>query len=310
MSIAYENGNCRVKIWDDGTKIRYVPDGEEPKPEFPESIDLKITDYCDMNCPMCHENSSENGTFASLHDSFLNDLPAGLELAIGGGNPLSHPGLKDFLMRMKEQKVICNLTVHWWHFEKWLDTLKALQSEDLIKGLGVSVNENVADKVLEDIAAFPNAVVHCVAGIVDALFIRKLLEHDLKVLILGYKIRGRGLAQFDQNGEEILSNIDSIRSLLNSILNDNQLPGCIALDNLAVKQLDLKNIVDESLIDQCYLGEDGEFSMYIDLVKGEYAVSSTAMQNERKEICDVSDVIMGPKSLRVMFADVRRRIGK
>lgn len=44
----YKNGNVNVEIYDDGTKIREWPDGERPQVEYPESCDLKITQYCDM----------------------------------------------------------------------------------------------------------------------------------------------------------------------------------------------------------------------------------------------------------------------
>lgn len=53
----YINGNTLVTIYNDGTKIREY--NKDPQPEFPESIDLKITDYCDMGCPYCHESSTK-----------------------------------------------------------------------------------------------------------------------------------------------------------------------------------------------------------------------------------------------------------
>ena len=43
----YVNGNTIVVMYTDGTKIRYVRTGEEPAPEYPESIDLKITNMRD-----------------------------------------------------------------------------------------------------------------------------------------------------------------------------------------------------------------------------------------------------------------------
>jgi hypothetical protein len=51
----YKNGNVNVEIYSDGTKIREWPDGEQPVPEYPESCDLKITQYCDMDaiCVYC-----------------------------------------------------------------------------------------------------------------------------------------------------------------------------------------------------------------------------------------------------------------
>ena len=95
----YENGNYTVFLYTDGTKEKITQE-ECFKAEFPDSIDLKISNYCDANCPMCHENSGTHGLHADLNASFLSSLPAGIELAIGGGNPLSHPDLIPFLKRI------------------------------------------------------------------------------------------------------------------------------------------------------------------------------------------------------------------
>lgn len=83
--IEYINGNYRVTIYEDGTKEREVPK-DFCKPEFPESIDLKITNKCDMGCAYCHENSTLDGKQGHFAHDFLWTLRPGTELAIGGGN--------------------------------------------------------------------------------------------------------------------------------------------------------------------------------------------------------------------------------
>jgi organic radical activating enzyme len=43
-------------------------------------------------------------------------MPAGVEIAIGGGNPLSHPDFDDFVVTLSENGTICNVTInekHW-----------------------------------------------------------------------------------------------------------------------------------------------------------------------------------------------------
>ena len=54
---SYQNGNCAVDIFSDGTKIR-TWDGI-PRPVFPESMDVKITNRCSLenHCKWCHEGS-------------------------------------------------------------------------------------------------------------------------------------------------------------------------------------------------------------------------------------------------------------
>jgi intein/homing endonuclease len=47
----YQNGNTTVTLMSDGTKIREYEG--VPLVLHPESIDIKITDYCDMGCSYC-----------------------------------------------------------------------------------------------------------------------------------------------------------------------------------------------------------------------------------------------------------------
>lgn len=51
----YTNGNHTVRIYSDGTKIKETidPNDDHFTYEFPESFDLKITDYCDAGCTYC-----------------------------------------------------------------------------------------------------------------------------------------------------------------------------------------------------------------------------------------------------------------
>ena len=51
----YNNGNHIVKIFDDGTKVKetFDPNADHFTYEYPESFDLKITDYCDAGCAYC-----------------------------------------------------------------------------------------------------------------------------------------------------------------------------------------------------------------------------------------------------------------
>ena len=89
----YQNGNVLVTILKDGTKIREYED--TPFIVHPESLDVKITNKCNLNCAYCHEMSNNDGEHADLEElkNVLSVLPSGVEIAIGGGNPLQHPDL-------------------------------------------------------------------------------------------------------------------------------------------------------------------------------------------------------------------------
>ena len=262
----YLNGNYTVKLYSDGTKIKKTK-ADKFIASFPDSMDLKITDYCDMNCPMCHEKSSVNGREGNLNEKFLSTLKRGTELAIGGGNPLSHKELVPFLERMKKQGIICNLTVNEAHLAKNQAFVEELISKKLIYGLGVSIKA-YNQKAVDFARANKNTVLHIINGIFTDF--DKISNQDLKILILGYKKFGKGKEYFN---EEIKENMSKTKERLISLLDKFE---CISFDNLALKQLDVRSIIPEAEYDSMYMGDDGEATMYIDLVNREFAMSSTS----------------------------------
>ena len=69
--VTYKNGNYRVMIdLKTGTKIR-ENNLDFFRADFPESMDIKICNKCDMGCPMCHENSTPDGEGTVLSASVL-----------------------------------------------------------------------------------------------------------------------------------------------------------------------------------------------------------------------------------------------
>jgi len=98
----YTNGNYLVSIYEDGTKTRQNS-VDFFEPEYPESLDVKITDMCDLGCPWCHESSTPEGKHcdADILLARLSRLPNGVEIAIGGGNPFEHSELLYILACLK-----------------------------------------------------------------------------------------------------------------------------------------------------------------------------------------------------------------
>lgn len=288
---SYQNGNYTVHMFSDGTKVR-MNGLDHFAPDFPESIDMKICNRCDMGCPMCHEQSTPDGDLADLHHPILDEIHPYTELALGGGNPLEHPDLEAFLWRMKHRKVICNLTVHVNHFFQYYDTLMDYSEEGLVHGVGISVDSALDETQVELIAGFPNAVIHVVAGIITLDTLRSMFDQGLKLLILGYKKFGRGEGLYRKRAAEIDGNIHTLGFSLASLSGHFT---SISFDNLAISQLYVQSQVPEMLWNTCYLGGDGEYSMYIDLVRGQYAVSSVSPRYD-----------MGQLSLQEMFDHVRQ----
>lgn len=272
----YRNGNYTVRLFDDGTKIKSTLD-DEFDAEFPDSVDLKITDYCDMNCPMCHESSSVAGRRADLNSPFFDTFRSGTELAIGGGNPLSHPGLLTFLKRMKQKGVICNLTVNERHFTAERQLLENMLNERLIWGLGISLSV-YDDCTLQFARQNKTVVLHLICGILDESHARTLYGKDLKILLLGYKDFGRGKAYRSQTVDFNLA------WLKDNILGFADKFHTVCFDNLALDQLDMRSKLPKQVFEQNYMGDDGQSSMYVDMVKCQYAASSVS--SERYPLTD------------------------
>ena len=272
----YQNGNYTVTILKDGTKIRYNT-LDFFAPEKPESMDVKITNCCDMGCPMCHEDSKPNGKHGDiLNVPFFDTLNPYTEIAIGGGNPLSHPDLIPFLEQLKSKKLIPSMTVNQVHFMKNLGLIEELANKKLIYGIGVSLN-SVNDEFIEAIRKFPNAVIHVIDGIVHPTQLEELANKGLKILILGYKEFRRGNVMYANMGSVIEEMKSSLYNILPTMINDNWFD-VVSFDNLAIKQLNPKRLMSDEQWNQFYLGDDGKFSMYIDLVNQEFAKSSVSTE--------------------------------
>ena len=288
----YKNGNYVVCIADDGTKIRSTKDNEFI-PDFAENCDVKITDKCDGRCPFCYEGCTENGKHADLFSyKFIETLHPYTELALNG-NDLSHPQIEDFLKFLKEKKVYANLTVNQKHFMLYFNKLKNWTDEKLIYGLGVSLN-NVNAEFIEKVKQFPNAVIHTINGILDKESIEKLANNNLKVLILGYKDLRRGISYKETHSSIIKDNQKMLYENLKQII-DNKMFDVVSFDNLAITQLDVKRLFDNNDDwDRFYMGDDGNFTFYIDMVDGYY--SKNSLSQERYKI--------GEKTIDEMFKHI------
>jgi hypothetical protein len=277
----YGNGNYTVTIFDDGTKIRETDD-DVFMSEFPESIDVKITNNCNLNCKYCHENSTISGSHADLEElkSKLSELPGGVELAIGGGNPLSHPQLFEFLTWLKTNNFIANITVNQKHIVEYDQLIKDILSQDLIKGLGISITSNNFIPLKEICLLSSNVVFHVIAGVNNLSIIPKLMKiNNCKILVLGYKTFGRGV---DYYSNIIQENILSWQTGLKKYVGE-----CIlSFDNLAIEQLKIRNWFTDKGWDMFYMGDDFTHTMYIDAVEQQYA--PTSRNSDRKSFADYS----------------------
>jgi len=275
--VSYQNGNYKV-IFDltTGTKVRSTED-DSFVAAYPESMDIKICDKCNMGCLQCHENSTPDGLCGDiLSESFIDHLNPYTELAIGGGNPLEHPDLIPFLKKCKKLKLIPSMTVNQLHFMNNIDLLKELVHKKLIYGLGISL-VTVTDEFVDAVKQFPNAVIHVINGIVHPIQLAQLAYNDLKILILGYKEFRRGKDMYAHQKDSIDELKTMLRVVLPDIL-DNQWFSVVSFDNLALTQLNVKSLMSEEKWEEFYMGDDGAATMYVDMVKREFAKSSTSTE--------------------------------
>ena len=289
---SYFNGNYRVSMFSDGTKIRETEENEFI-PSFSENVDVKITDVCDGGCPFCYEGCTMNGKHANLFSyHFINTLHPYTEMALNG-NDLSHPDLEKFLIFLKDKKVYANITVNQKHFIKHYNLIKKWSIEGLVHGIGVSLNDP-CDDFIEMVTSIPNTVIHTINGILTIDDVNFLKDKGVKVLILGYKSLRRGEAYMESCAPEIKRKQDELKSLLPTMINEEWFD-VLSFDNLAIEQLDVKSLLPSDEWDSFYMGDDGDYTFYIDMVKGEYGRNS--ISSERFPI--------GDKSIDEMFRHIK-----
>ena len=281
----YKNGNFATKIFSDGTKIRETED-DEFIPEFAENMDIKISNYCDMGCKFCHEGSTKNGRHGDvLNQKFIETLHPYQEVALGGGDATSHPDLIPFLHKLKDRKVIVNMTVNQRHFEQKQELIKKLVDEKLIYGLGVSL-VNPTDEFISLIQQYPNAVIHVINGILKPSDVEMLSDKNLKMLILGYKQLRRGGEWYSEDHENIIIKQMWLKENLGGIIERFKV---VSFDNLAIDQLEVKRLMSQEEWDEFYMWDDGSMTYYIDMVEQKFARSSTADFDKRYDLLDSVD---------------------
>lgn len=322
----YLNGNYLV-FYDYGDRQfkRCLRIGEDFEAEFPDSIDLKITNKCSHGCPYCHENSVSDGASFNLDHTIeiLKQLPKyPIEIAIGGGNVLDIPNETMKLINWcNDYGFKTRITVNHKDIKKFCHKIPKNKKETIeitargegmileigtkVGGVGISLDPNLLpetdeligrstilveklfgenelnDNTISSCLRGKNIVFHIIAGLFPIDKLKMILDKEYikslgNLLILGYKQFGRAantelpesLPEFEKVIKEFIINS---RNDYMSVFN-------IAFDNLALKQLHMKEFITEDDWDHLYLGKEGSCSMYIDAVNETYAKSSTSIE--------------------------------
>lgn len=303
----YRNGNYLVTIDPDGTKLYTgLRRGEEFSPEFPDAIDIKLTNTCYHGCTFCHEDSGPEGKEGNLGElkqilSYLPQVP--IELSFGGGNILTieKEKLIDLFKWCKERGHKVGITLNYIDWISFLSYGKNYTG--LIDAVGVSVNTigsemNNREECLKlynshlndwmDKVGIP-VVYHFVLGTFSIDFLKSFLSEKKisilgngkskfnfkRVLLLGYKLRGRGESKTYYPSSDYLEKLRTflLQSSMSYGFNDLNI---ISLDNLAITQLRMKEAFTSEEWEELYQGDDFTHSMYIDLPGRSYGPSSTS----------------------------------
>lgn len=302
----YKNGNYLVILYSDGTKkYRMInPEDTEFKSEFPDSIDIKITNKCSNGCPYCHEKScanGEDGDLLKIQSNILSQLPhVGIELAIGGGNPLEYSDLYRLLL-ISQGKFNCRITVKATDFVKNAKRISNWMNDELLGAVGISI-ESIGDLqyVLNSIYDTYSSdwgeqlVFHIIVGIFPIEDIQEMLTYVKKVLILGFKQWGR--AENTKINQEVLNEWKTvIRRIRYDSISENDTSkyyhpdAILSFDNLALEQLDLKTAMLESEWSSVYMGDEFSHSMYVDAVKGEFGETSRSPERTSWDNINIID---------------------
>ena len=296
----YLNGNYLVKTSSYGSSFfgiekRALRIGEELKSEFPDSIDLKISNRCSHGCPFCHESSTKEGKVLNLERTkeILSQLPTKpIEIAVGGGNVLEClDETEDILGWLQEKGFKTRVTITLADLmstgTKSLDDRISKLLVNNVEGLGISVTSLKGLKLTKNSVDYfksglldytdlgknlgfgPQVVYHVIAGITPVNDIKWIIENTKgSILVLGYKQWGRAK-------ETKLPDMTDLKHYLKNLIQSTQTDlKSLGFDNLAIEQLGIKGMVDGEKWKGIYLGDEGTCSMYIDAVKGEFARTS------------------------------------
>lgn len=182
----------------DGTKLR-LGIGPYTKAAKPELVDIKITDWCDMGCAFCYQDSTLLGKHATWENLQWVAYQLGkakvFEVALGGGETTGHPHFLRLLQEYRTMGIMPNFTT------KKPAAVRNLWPEmaNLIGGFAYSAETAAqvrgASKMFKDID--PSKVnLHYVMGLGDQAhfeeYLREASYHNYRVTLLGYKTSGRG----------------------------------------------------------------------------------------------------------------------
>lgn len=272
----YQNGNCTISLYADGTRI--IESGDDTlELEYPLNIDIRISNRCAFGrnsktntavCSFCHESATTDGETLNRQrlDNLINklqELPAGVEIALGINGLDELNLIEEFLMFCYNHGLIVNITVNQGIIRKIESIIKTWIESSKIYGLGISYRSCMKSLDCLDLLRYPNTVVHCIAGIDEIEQIIQLSNIGVKkILVLGEK-------NFGFNFGKVKLTSTCHRDWYTKLPFLFKYFNIVSFDNLALEQLNVRRCVKDW--ETFY---QHEYSFYINAVDGYFAPSS------------------------------------
>lgn len=280
--VMYDNGswvifNANPKSgWRYGPyKVRWTfdPEKEVGKSNFPELVDIKITDFCPFGCKWCYQASTLEGVHAPFEriEAIAHELASlgCFEVALGGGEPTLHPDFKRILKVFESVGILANFTtrnVKFLEEEGIFDTFKGNVAISVETGKDVQkINDMFRKYEIRD-----RIVLHYVMGSSSLEEMKKILAYGFNTTLLGFKTTGFGSTFDPHDYSDWRSALDDLLMGKDSSKDDFiYFDAKIGIDTALANQSDMSGIPPH-----LYYTEEGRFSFYIDAVKNTFAPSS------------------------------------
>lgn len=285
-------------------------------PEYPELVDMKITNACEHKCPFCYMNSVSEGEHAKKEDIYriLRKFKIKTEFALGGGNVLLHPDFTSIVKHIHNKDHIVNITIRY-------DDTKTIENNNNIKraikkyvsGIGISVQKakdvDVASDFIKEMLDLGKHVsLHIIPEMIGSDesvdIMNKMTEindslldlgigNNCKVLLLGLKQSGRA----KELKYDLLSDAE-----LHSFEEASRYQFCVDTSFVNTYEYFFKTYYNDC--EEFFLTRnEGEFSMYID------AVNNKAYASSYKTDIEDGINIREEQEIKDVFGEIRRRNG-
>ena len=326
-----KNGNYYIlygEMFHKKEKIRLQVDSiPDMIPEYPELVDMKITNACEHKCPFCYMASTPKGKHADAWDVYrtVNKFKTKTEFALGGGNVLLHPEFCEIVRHIDQHNHIANITIRY-------DDVDTINNNENIKkaivkyvsGIGLSVQKAsdvdvAADFINEMLGLGKHVSLHIIPEMIGVEETKKILHkmiiinaeqkdnsddnyywtaNSCKALFLGLKQSGRA-----KNLEHKLLTADDLHTL------EEESRYMFNVDTSFINTYDdwFKTHYGES--ERFFLTRhEGEYSMFIDAVKMQ-AFTSSYKDDGGIDIRKHDDDYDKVRDINEVFGEIRKKNG-